>query len=67
MTLPSTPKVNGLRIVGLTLEESGGDGIYVVAGLLTQGVPRVPPDPLNTVLAPPSGPLGTLSGLTKTH
>jgi hypothetical protein len=63
MTLPSTPKVNGVRIVGLTLEESGGDGIYVVVGLLTQGVPGVPQD----LLTPPSGPMGTLSGLTKTH
>ena len=34
------------------------------AGLITQGVPGVPQDPL----APPSGPRpGTLSGLTKTH
>ena len=48
MTLPSTPKVNGVRIVGLTLEESGGDGIYVVAGLLTQGGPGGAPGPFDT-------------------
>jgi hypothetical protein len=67
--------VDGFRLLGLTLEESGGDGLYItnvsrnvvvdrvkllrhyrngmsVSGLLTQGVPGVPQDPLHPIEDP---------------